>query len=66
MCFTKNLAQASCTELTLMKNNKDDLDMYVPRYSTRDHWTQESIKRIFNSELFWAVRAAEKKKSKLP
>ena len=32
-----------------------------PRYSTKDHWIQESIKRIFNSGLFWAVRAAEKK-----
>jgi hypothetical protein len=32
-----------------------------PRYSTRDHWIQESIKRIFNSGLFWAVGAAEKK-----
>ena len=27
---------------------------------------QESIKWIFNSGLFWAVEAAEKKKSKLP
>ena len=31
-----------------------------PRYSTRDHWTQESIKGIFNSGLFWAVEAAER------
>ena len=38
-----------------------------PRYSTRDHWIQESIKRIFNSGLFWAVGAAEReKKFKLP
>ena len=29
-----------------------------PRYSTTDHWIQESIKQIFNSGLFWAVRAA--------
>ena len=36
-----------------MKNNKDDLDMYVPRYSTRDHWTQESIKQI--NMFFWKV-----------
>ena len=34
----------------------------IPRYSTIDHWIQKSIKQIFNSELFWAVRAAEKKK----
>ena len=34
-----------------------------PRYSTRGHWIQESIKGIFNSRLFGAVRAAEKKKS---
>ena len=33
---------------------------------TTDHWIQKSIKWIFNSGLFWAVRAAEKKKSKLP
>ena len=26
-----------------------------PRFSTTDHWIQESIKRIFNSGLFWAV-----------
>ena len=32
-----------------------------PRYSTRDHLIQESINEIFNSGLFWAVRAAEKK-----
>ena len=32
-----------------------------PRYSTTDHWIQESIKQIFNSGLFWAVGAAEKK-----
>ena len=38
----------------------------TPRYSIRDHWIQESIKQIFNSGLFWAVEAAEKKKSKLP
>ena len=35
------------------------------RYSTRDHWIQESIKRIFNSELLWAVGATQKK-PKLP
>ena len=29
-------------------------------YSTTDHWIQESIKRIFNSRLFWAVGAAKK------
>ena len=34
---------------------------HVPKYSTTDHWIQESIKRIFNSGLFWAVRAGEKK-----
>ena len=34
---------------------------YMTRNSTTDHWTQESIKRIFNSGLFWAVGAAEKK-----
>ena len=33
-----------------------------PRYSTRDLWIQESRKGIFNSGLFWAVEAAEKKK----
>ena len=33
-----------------------------PRYSTTDHWIQESIKRIFSSGLFWAVGAAEKKR----
>ena len=33
----------------------------MPRYSTTDHWIQESIKRIINSGLFWAVGAAEKK-----
>ena len=32
-----------------------------PRYSTTDHWIQESIKRIFNFGLFWAVGTAEKK-----
>ena len=32
-----------------------------PRYSTRDHWIQESIEGIFNSGLFWAVEAAVKK-----
>ena len=32
-----------------------------PRYSTTDHWIQESIKQIFNSGLFWAVEVAEKK-----
>ena len=35
--------------------------MRRPRYSTRDHWIQESLKWIFNSGMFWAVRAAEKK-----
>ena len=39
---------------------------FKPRYSTTDHWIQESIKRISNSGLFWAVGAAEKKNSKLP
>ena len=34
-----------------------------PRYSTTDPWIQESIKRIINSRLFWAVGAAEKKKA---
>ena len=34
-----------------------------PRYSTTDHWIQEYIKRIFNSGLFWAVGAAERKKN---
>ena len=29
-----------------------------PRYSTTDHWIQESIKRIFKSGLFGAVGAA--------
>ena len=38
-----------------------------PRYSTRDHCIQESLKWIFNSGMFWAVGAAEReKKSKLP
>ena len=32
-----------------------------PRYSTRDHWIQESIKGIFDSGLSWAIEAAEKK-----
>jgi hypothetical protein len=32
-----------------------------PRYSTTDQWIQESIEWIFNSGLFWAVGAAEKK-----
>ena len=32
---------------------------FAPRYSTTDHWIQESIKQIFNSGLFWAVEAAE-------
>ena len=32
-----------------------------PRYSTTDHWIQESIKQIINSGLFWAVGAGEKK-----
>ena len=32
-----------------------------PRYSTTDHWIQESIKQIFNSGLFWVVEAAVKK-----
>ena len=36
--------------------------MSNPRYSTTDHWIQESIKRIFNSGLFWPVGAAETKK----
>ena len=43
---------------------------FKPTHSTvrdaRDHWIQESIKRIFNSGLFWAIGAAEIKKSKLP
>ena len=30
----------------------------IPRYSIRDHWIQESLKRIFNSGLFGAVGAA--------
>ena len=32
-----------------------------PRYSTRDHWKQESWKGQFNSGLFGAISAAEKK-----
>ena len=39
---------------------------FYPKYSTTDHWIQESMKGIFNSGLFWAVEAAERKKSKLP
>ena len=39
---------------------------HYPRYSSTDHWMQESIKRIFSSGMFWAVGAAEKKKAKLP
>ena len=38
-----------------------DMPLLGPRYSNRDNWIQESIKRIiFNSGLFWAVGAAEK------
>ena len=33
---------------------------YTPKYSTTDHWIQESIKGIFNFGLFWAVGTAEK------
>ena len=33
----------------------------TPRYIIRDHWIKDSIKQIFNSGLFWAVWAAEKK-----
>ena len=33
---------------------------FKPRYSTTDHWIQESIKRIINSGLFWAVGAEKK------
>jgi hypothetical protein len=32
-----------------------------PRYSTTDHWIQESINQIINSGLIWAVGAVEKK-----
>ena len=35
--------------------------LHTPKYSTTDHWIQESIKQIINSGLFWAVGAAEKK-----
>ena len=38
---------------------------WYPTYSTREHWIQEFIKRIFNSRLFWAARAAEKKNPNL-
>ena len=34
----------------------------IPRYSTTDHRIQESIKWIFNSGIYQAVGAAEKKK----
>ena len=52
---------SSCLHLTLAQ------ECFVPRYRTTDHWIQESIKRICNSGLFWAIGAAEKKKtSKLP
>ena len=37
-----------------------------PRYNTRDHWIQESVKRIFNSGLFWAVGATEREREKSP
>ena len=43
---------------------KTKLIIYFPtivQYAV--HWIQESIKRKFNSGLFWAVWAAEKKKS---
>ena len=33
--------------------------LWEPRYSTTDDWIQESIKQIFNSGLFWAVRTAD-------
>ena len=32
---------------------------FNPRYSTTDHWIQESLKRKFNCGLFWAVGATE-------
>ena len=35
------------------------------RYNNTDHCIQKSIKRIFNSELFWSVRP-QRKKIKLP
>ena len=35
----------------------------APRYSASDHWIQASIKQIFNSGLFWAIGAAERKKN---
>ena len=42
---------------------KSELKLIKP--PDTDHWIQKSIKWIFNSGLFWAVRAVEKK-SKLP
>ena len=36
------------------------LVVYTPRYSTTDHWIQESIKPKSNSGMFCAVGAAEK------
>ena len=39
--------------------------LMFPRYSTTDHWIQESIEQIINYGLFWVVGDAEKKKSKL-
>jgi len=35
----------------------------APRYSTTDHWIQESIKRIFSSGLFWAVGGCREKQN---
>ena len=55
MVFLKTI-NLLCTGF--IKSRKDIA--YAPKYSTRDHWLQESTKRIFNSGLFWAVRAAEK------
>jgi hypothetical protein len=51
-------------ELRILKGKVPPKNAYLvdtPRYGTTDHWIQESIKRLFNSGLFWPVRAAEKK-----
>ena len=59
-CCIDTVTTKVCTKYWSPNLGKKPLT-FNSRYSTTDHWIQESIKQVVSFGLFWAVRAAEKK-----
>ena len=64
MCSSQHTAKARHCCIPVQLSTQPTLSA-EPRHSNTDHWIK-SIKQIFNSGLFWAVRATQEKKCKLP